>query len=219
MTDTIQSYDPSVNLLQALLWQYNEASRLQSLAVEKQAWYDGNQASFWSSFYTDIYNLKTANDFGLAIWSILLGQPISFSNIGNPNKINFGFGTPHRNFTRGNFVSNSGYNYVLSTETARILLQLRYFQLTTAGTIPEVNRMLKYVFADMGAAFLLDGNDMTQTYVFIFELNSELKFLFNNYDILPRPAGVGSTYRIEVYESWGFGQYHENFSHGNFSEG
>lgn len=219
MTDTIQTYDPSVNLLQALLWQYNEASRLQSLATEKQAWYDNNQAAFWSGFYTDIFNLKTANYFGLSLWSILLGQPIIFSNIGNPNKINFGFGSPHKNFTNGNFVSNSGFNYVLSTETARILLQLRYFQLTSAGTIPEVNRMLKYVFADMGQAFLLDGNNMTQDYVFTFELNSELRFLFNNYDILPRPAGVASSYRVETYDSWGFGAFHENFGNGNFSEG
>ncbi len=40
--NTIQNFDYSVNLLQALLWQYNEAKNLQGILEAKQTWYDIN---------------------------------------------------------------------------------------------------------------------------------------------------------------------------------
>jgi len=217
MAKTIQQFDFSVDLLQALLWQYNEAKNLQELLTEKSAWYTENQTYFWENWYRDVFDLRTANDFGLAVWSIILGQPL-FINKGPDNKPTWGFGQYYVNFERGNFSSQTGSSYRLSTETARILLRLRYYQLIGSGCVPEVNRLLADVFKDRGKAYLIDNLDMTQLYIFTFPLSSDLIFLFNNFDILPRPAGVGSSYQVIVNESWGFDQYHENFDNGNFSE-
>lgn len=218
MTQTIQQFDYSVDLLRALLWQYNQAERLQKLVTEKQAWYDNQQSQFWSDWFTDVFDLRTANDFGLSVWSIILGQPL-FVNLSAGDIPSWGFGTFHRNFTRGNFSSaSSSHNQQrLSTESSRILLQLRYFQLTSAGTVPEINRMLAYVFKDYGKSWLNDNHDMTQFYTFTFPLTAELKFLFGHFDILPRPAGVGSFYRIVVRPTWAFDAERENFDNGNFS--
>lgn len=219
MTDTIQQFDFDVDILQTILWQYNEATRLQSLLQQKQDWYNNNQTAFWDDWYRDVFDLRTANLFGLQVWAIILGQPIVFSNVSNPDKPTWGFGDYHRNFNRGNFMSTDGFTYRLSVETARVLLQLRYFQLTSSGTVPEINRILKSVFEEnYGFAYLRDNLDMTQTYIFNFALPSDMRFLFNNYDVLPRPAGVGSNYEVIVVETWGFGPDHENFDNGNFSE-
>lgn len=196
MTETIQTFDYSVNVQQALLWQYNEALRLQSLLLSKQAWYAQNQTQFWEDFYNNIFNLDTANYFGLSVWAIILGQPIVFNNSSNPGQNPFGFGVNNENFTHGNFSQGDGNTYALPTAAARILLQLRYFQLTSSGTVPETNRMLKKVFGAFGNAWLIDNHDMTQTYVFDFPLTAELVYLFRNTDILPRPAGVASTYQV-----------------------
>lgn len=198
MTGTIQLFDTDVNVTEALLWQYNEALRLQSLLQEKQAWYAQNQAAFWDEWLHDVFDLRTANLFGLSVWAIILGQPIIFNNVGNPAQIPWGFNSHvfHTNFNRGNFVSTSGYTYVLSEAGARVALKLRYFQLTSSGTVPETNRMLKYVFGDQGLAYLVDNGNMTQTYVFTFALSAELEFLFKNFDVLPRPAGVASTFTV-----------------------
>lgn len=198
MIETIQTFDTSVNVTQALLWQYNEASRLQELLQEKQVWYTTNQTAFWDDWYRDVFDMRTANMFGLSVWSIILGQPIVFNNVGNPAQIPWGFNSHvfHTNFNRGNFVSTSGFTYILSTGVARIALQLRYFQLTSSGTVPETNRMLKYVFGEQGLAYLVDNGDMTQQYVFKFPLSSELEFLFRNADVLPRPAGVASGFEV-----------------------
>ncbi len=191
---TIQPFDFTVNVLQPLIWQYQNAKNIKSILQSKQNWYDTNQTQFWTDWYTNVFNLATANSFGLSVWSIILGQPIVFNNAADPSKIPWGFGTPNVNFTQGNFAGGAGGSYVLPMAAARILLQLRAFQLVSSGTVPEVNRMLAVVFKDYGAAWLIDNHDMTQTYMFNFPLTADMVYIFNNIDVLPRPAGVLSTY-------------------------
>lgn len=190
MSSDIQAFDFSVDLLKALLWEYNDAVTLQSLLREKAAWYEINQTEFWKNWITDVFDLRTANDFGLNVWSIILGQSI-YINSTAQSRVSWGFGQYHVNFNRGNFAG--GGTQQLPTESARLLLRLRYFQLTSAGTVPEVNRMLAYLFAELGTAYLTDNHNMTQTYIFEFTPSSNIQFVLNNFDILPRPAGVASS--------------------------
>lgn len=217
MTD-IQQFDFNVDLMRALLWQYEEAKNLRTLLQEKSVWYDENQRQFWLDWYVNIFDLRTANAFGLKVWSIILGQPLVIFR-STDDRPTWGYEEFHRNFTRGNFGASNGAIYPLGTEGARILLRLRYYQLIGSGTIPEMNRLLKDVFADYGPVFVNDNHNMTQMITFGFPLTAEMKMIFNYFDILPRPAGVGSEYRVIVNESWGFDQFHENFDNGNFSEG
>lgn len=217
MSGDIQLFDFSVNLLKALLWEYNSAAKLQELLEDKSLWYEVNQTEFWDDWVADVFDLRTANDFGLNVWAIILNQSIYVNNAPDVLlKPTWGFGEFYVNFTRGNFASKTGGTYQLPTETARLLLRLRYFQLTSSGTVPEINRMLKYLFGDLGAAYLLDDLDMTQQYIFTFPLTSEMQYIFNNFDVLPRPAGVKSSFYQAAVLRFGFGPYHANFTRGNF---
>lgn len=218
MTETIQPFDFSVNLLQAILWQYNNAPNIQGILQQKQDWYDVNQTEFWNDWYRDVFNLQTANEFGLNIWSIILGQPIyvtqSFVPI-TPNA--WGFGSSRKNFTRGNFRSTSGATFPLSLPTARVVLQLRYFQLIGTCTVPSINRCLAWVFKNYGLAYVIDGLNMTQTYHFGFVVSPELAYVFDTFDILPRPTGVKNIRATgSTRKTWGFGVNHYNFNRGNF---
>ncbi len=193
MTTNIQNIDFSVDLTKALLWQYNDAPNLRGLIEAKQDWYDINQKQFWEDYLTNVFDLRTANDFGLSVWAIILNQSLFSTFTAAPTTPYFGFGTGNENFGVYNFGSLSGGSNVYSTATSRLLLRLRYFQLVSSGTIPETNRMLKYLFADYGEAYLIDNFDMTQTYIFQFVIPAEISYMLNNTDILPRPAGVKST--------------------------
>lgn len=199
MANDIQQIDLSVNVLQAVLWQYDQSPNLLQLLNDKQAWYDKYQTQFWRDFMTNTFDLRTANDFGLTVWSIILGRPVYINN--GPSALDrpaWGFEQYHKHFDQGNFASNEGNSFRLGTESARAMLQLRYFQLTSAGCIPELNRMLAFVFKDYGTAYVVDNLDMSIEYVFNFEVSNELQYLFRYFDILPRPAGVSSTYSIDV---------------------
>jgi len=213
---TIQSFDFNVDLLRAILWQYNDATKLQSLLQSKQDWYNVNQSEFWSNWYRDVFNLETANEFGLAIWSIILNLPLYVKPPTITAKKDFGFGSVNFNFEHGNF-SEGGSAVNFTLEAARLALQLRYHQMTCSGTVPETNRMLARVFGKYGRVHLLDGENMTQVYVFGFTPSFDVKYILDNLDVLPRPAGVKSSYIVSTNKAFGFGQYRVNFDNGNFA--
>lgn len=212
----IQLLDFSVNLMRALLWQYNDALRLQGLLQQKQDWYDLNQRDFWENWVRDVFDLRTANDFGLAVWAIILDLPLVVASGVDPSdKPIWGFDQYRENFNNGNFAANS--SAALTTEQKRIALRLRYFQLVTVGAVPEINAFFAYLFAPLGLAYVNDGLNMTARYVFEFPLPSALELIFTEYDLLPRPAGVKIDYVIiGDADGWGVGRYHENFTNGNF---
>lgn len=213
----VQEFDFSVDLLKALLWQHDNAESLKILLQRKQEWYDVNQTDFWESWYTDVFNLDTANAFGLAVWARILNVPLQVQIEGDAGKAAFGFGTNHLNFNNGNFARAKSGDQPLTLAQQRMVLKLRYFQLISRGAVPEINEWLASLFGDQGSVFVVDPGDMTfATYFFGFQPDSSLAFILEKYDLLPRPAGVGVKYQVQVKPSFGFGIHHLNFNNGNF---
>ncbi len=213
----IQEFDYSLDLLKSLLWQYNDALRLQKIIELKQLWYDTNQSQFWSDWERDVFNLDTANNFGLTVWSIILGIALNTTEEAQPDTWpTWGFGTYNQNFTRGNFRRQSSGTINLTEAQKRIVLKLRYFQLITKGAVPEINAFLARVFED--PVYVLDGLDMTAEYVFTSAPSSQLQFVLQKFDVLPRPAGVEVNYVITPQTAFGFDEFHVNFDRGNFAE-
>lgn len=216
----IQEFDFSVDLLKAILWQYNDAEKLQSILQQKQDWYTINQTQFWEDWRRDVFDLRTANDFGLSVWSIILDIPLGVDT-GAPENTNlaYGFGQYHKNYNNGNFKTSGSSFVTLTTDQKRIVLQLRYFQLITKGAVPEINEFLHYILPSIGTdAYVLDTYDMSLAfYIFTSAPPSQLQFVLQYYDLLPRPAGVGVGYAIVSRVVFGFEEYHTNFDNGNFN--
>lgn len=192
---TIQEFNYSADIMRALLWQYNKAQALQSLIEQKQAWYDENQKEFWESWQYNVFDLNTADAFGLTVWSIILDIPIIVVTEPPAGTVGFGWGPYHRNFTHGNFRAVAG-TQELTVEQSRTVLKMRYYQITSRGTIPEINQFMARLFANYGPCYVLDNLDMTMTYVFEFSLPTNMGFIFKNFDLLPRPAGVAVDYEV-----------------------
>lgn len=213
---TIQPFDPAADLLQALLWQYESAAKLRALAEGKQAWFDENQTGFWTDWYADVFDLRTANDFGLSVWAYILDLPLLAYAPATGDRPVFGFGDFNLNFYESNFGRDNDAALALSTAQRRLALRLRYFQLTTRGAVTEVNAFLAYLFGDQGNVYVLDGGDMTATYVFTFPPDAALLYVLQNFDLLPRPAGVKVTILINPADQFGFAPYYLNFENSNF---
>ncbi len=212
---TIQDFDFSVGLLKAILWQYNDASNLIGILNRKATWYDANQTQFWTDWHRDVFDLRNANQFGLIVWSIILGFPV-YANTGAPSGPFFGFdGSGNVNFDNGILAAPAGSSFVYSIETQRVALRLRAYQLVSSGTVPEANRALADIFSGYGKAYLIDYHDMEQAYYFHFTVPADMAYLFNNSDILPRPAGVGSSWSDTSGGYFGFdGSGNVNFDNG-----
>ena len=216
--NTIQQFDYSQNLLRAMLWQYNAAPNLTSLVTQKNTWYDTNQNQFWENWYTNVFNLKIANQFGAVVWGDILDLDLYTAN--PPSSApRWGFATEDVNFGFGNWEPQQGYTYNLPLSTQIRALRLRYYQITGSGTVPEINRILKDVFGDLGTSFIIDYNTMSQLYIFNFSVTADLIYLFSNYDILPRPAGVQSSFYDNTLQYFGFAPDSLNFYNGTFYGG
>lgn len=77
MSASIEEFDFSVDVLRALLWRNDESTNLQALLQSKQNWYSTNHEQFWADWVTNVFNLNTANDFGLSVWALILGVPLN----------------------------------------------------------------------------------------------------------------------------------------------
>lgn len=209
----IQEFDFSVDLLRALLWQYNDAVGMQTLLSQKSAWYEENQTEFWNRWIEDVFNLKTANDFGCAVWGVILDIQLSIDQPGTGDRPVWGFGPNNLNFGNGNFGRRSSGVSGLTLEEKRLVLRLRYFQLITDGTVPHINFILRDVF---GQGYVVDNHNMTMTYVFQTPLSSQMLAVLAQFDLLPRPAGVDTNIVVLTDPVWGFGVNNQNFENGPF---
>lgn len=185
----IQEFDFSSDILRSLLWRNNAAPNLTALLQNKQDNFDTDHQGFWDDWIVDVFDLQTANEFGLNLWSIILGVNIAISPDAEAPNSSWGFGANRKNFNNGNFSSSAG-DLVLGLEDARIVLRLRYYQLTSNCNPLDLNLMLADVFGPLGLAYVLDLGGMQMQYVFEFELPSITRLVLENFDILPRPAAV-----------------------------
>lgn len=189
-----QLFDFSVDILQALLWQYNKAEAYTALLESKQTWVTANQEEFWENWFTNVFDIRTVNDFGAAVWSIILGIPLNIQ-YGETDGANWGFGPYQQNFDRGNFAPLNYEVIPLTIAQKRIVLQLRYYQLITRCVPPDINKNFARIFASLGPAYVIDNLNMTMTYVFNFQIPSALEFILRFYNLLPQPNGVSVSYQ------------------------
>ncbi|SFN98048.1 DUF2612 domain-containing protein [Xenorhabdus japonica] len=213
----IQAVDFHSDLLRAILWQYENAPKLNTLARRKAAYFEQSNVAFWHNWYHDVFNIDTANDFGLAVWARILDVSLGIDVApSDKTKMGFGFGKK-RNF-KGNFRRNADYTLILTAEQKRLIIRMRYFNLTQSPTVVNINLFLeRFFWRNESKVFVLDPLDMTYLYyVFNFNPDEHLRVLLENFDLMPRPSGVGVKYRIVTKQAFGFGKKHTNFLSSNF---
>lgn len=215
----IQDFDYNVNLLRTMLWQYDDSPAIKALVGSKDDWYAVNQTEFWEGWFRDVFDLRTANTFGMSVWARILGIPLSVILPPTPSDEDvFGFGPNNLNFENGNFGRDTEGAVVLTDAQKRIVLRLRYFQLVSRGTVPETNQFLADLFDGEGTVYVADPGDMTQYITFLFQPSSALSFVVRNFDLIPRPATVGVKLRVILRDVFGFGPNNLNFENGSFVE-
>lgn len=205
------------DIMQSILWQYNEATNLVALIQAKQNWYSVFFSGFWGVWEEIAFDLRTVDLFGAAVWSIILDVPLLVSDLPYIPQPTFGFNeydpsfptllNNYVNFENGNF-SQYNQNLNLNLEQQRFLLRLRYFQLTTLTNVADINAaipqsindFLNYLCTDNeinypGTIYVIDNFDMTITYHFTsVDFPNALFNVLREFDIFPRPAGVSVSF-------------------------
>ena len=215
------TYECKINLTTALDWQRSNAEKLKAFIAAKQLWYETNHCDFWNNWVVDVFNLATANEFGLSVWAAILDEPVfGFTEKSPIDYPTFGFNDPDdENFFNGSFGVNSDVGYEFTTDQIRTLLQLKAYILHMSGSTRDTNIALKRIFGE-NQLVCLDGLNMSLTYLVQDEGIVGFIREIRNRDLLPRPAAVQvSLINNANVSSWGFGDEFENFDNGNFYDG
>lgn len=198
----IEEFDFNIDINKVILWQYNNAKNIQELVINKNIWVALFGTLFWEDWEFIVFDLRTADLFGLTVWSIILDLPLFVPTTSEPPT-----GVPIWGYNALP-LENSNLNYdngnlagalvvpTLTQEEQRIALQLRYYQLVSRGAVTEVNLFLNYLFGSQGGAWMIDNFDMTITYEFGFPISGVLLSVIDAYQLLPKPAGVAISYIV-----------------------
>lgn len=212
----IQDFNSSTNLLEAILWQYNEAEHLIKIVENKNKWYNDNITQFWNDWYRDVFNVDTANDFGLSVWAKILNVNFSTPPQETRNDNVFGFGDYFSNFYQSNFSPVQDDTYQLSLEQKRLIIKLTYQKYHILPSVPEINKIIRALIAEDG--YIVDGLDMTTNLIVLTsQLDEGTQYILDTFDLLPRPAGVGVQTIVATGNEFGFEPYGMNFFNGFFA--
>lgn len=160
------------------------------------------------SLLNDNLSISTAKGVGLDLWGNLLHLSRYIPSDKGDNYAYF-------NFNSKNFKTNGGLifynanrpNYgTLDDLYYRQLLLIVYQGYFLNSSIPTLNQFTLESLADYGSVYVRDSTDMSyQVYLFNSQIPKWLNFMMSNYDILPRPAGVGTKLQERIVRRFGFG--------------
>lgn len=108
---------------------------------------------------------------------------------------------------------------LVNDDLFRVLIKAKIYRNNSISTIDEIKIASDYIFNT--ETHILDGQDMTlRMLLFSNDISIPVQQLVNDYDLIPRPQGVGvRKTRVLTYTPFGFGKYYSNFNRAPFWSG
>lgn len=181
--------DFSFDLSDSIIWQYDTAERLLKLFNARNRFYQKATGDFWRDWYQNVFNLETANYFGLIVWALILGCTEYIELTQRLGRKSFGFGSAHRNFFESNFALSS-YIYSLNEDQLRKVLKAQMLNFYSNGSLYDINRLLVYIFPEHMPYARYDKTTNEITYYFPIALNNDDLSIVMFSNMLPAPVGV-----------------------------
>jgi len=179
---------------QTVISQYGNSPTLLQLITNFNTYIDP-QANL-NSFYDDIWNVATAQGYGLDVWGRIVGVQrvlqvpsgtyFGFAEAGDASEFPFN----QQPFYSGQTTTG---NYALTDAAFRTLIYAKALANICDGSIQAINSILMTLFPGIGNCYVTDGQNMTMTYTFSTVLSPVNYAIVTQSGILPKPAGVALT--------------------------
>lgn len=154
---------------------------------------------FIDNFYDMVWNIQTAGTYGLDMWGkiVVVSRLLTVDD----NEQYFGFGEAQSDpitidgpqpFNQAPFYTGvrSTSTVSLTNDAYRKLIILKAAANISDCTIPNLNRLLAFMFGDRGRAYVREDGDMQMSYVFEFALTTVELAIVKSSGAIPKPAGV-----------------------------
>lgn len=183
-------FDPSGTLLS----QYANSPVLTTLVDTFAQWLD--PASRFDRFYALMWDIDTAEGFGLDVWGRILGVN-RVLQVPDGTFLGFESDAEAKPFGYGVFYSGVRLtnNVALTDQAYRLLLLAKAALNITNASVEAINAILLNLFSD---GYVRDNLDMTLTYVFSRELTPVEAAIVYQSGVLPKPCGVGMGVEIFI---------------------
>lgn len=164
-----------INVEQTIISQYGNSATISKLIQNMNDNIDPRADI--DNFYHFIWNVDTAEGFGLDIWGRIVG--VDRSIFGNAED-------------------------AANDDAFRQLVLLKALSNISASTAPSVNQLLQNWMAARGRAYVSDVGRMAILYNFEFQLEPFEIDIITKGGIFLRPAGVGGTVVTNTFPVFGF---------------
>jgi hypothetical protein len=176
--------------------QYANSPIITTLIANFQQYVD--QTLNMQSLYDNIWNVLTAQGYGLDVWGRIVGiqrvvqiQTTRFFGFEEqtPTVEDFGPGGA------GPFYNGvpATSNYALADQAFRQLILAKAAANLSSGSVPSINAILRGLFFGRGNCYVQDNYNMSISYVFKFPITQVELAIISMSGVLPKPSGISST--------------------------
>jgi hypothetical protein len=183
------------NVEQTVISQYANSPTLVRLIQNMNEYID--PTADIDDFFNYVWNVETAQGFGLDIWGRIVGvsRSVQIPDVGTF----FGFqnGTSPEEFApfgQEPFYNGSAtsFTYLLTDEIYRTVIMAKALSNISEATAPAVNQLLHNVFPGI-RCFVADLGGMAIQYLFYSQLTAVQFAIISQAGVILRPAGVKAT--------------------------
>ena len=183
---------PQFNVWAPILSQYKNSPQMDAMIIAFNSAID--QTANMSNLYDMIWNVLTAEGYGLDVWGRIVGVSRTISISGSVGYLGFNEAGPAGwvGFNQGILFSGGSpiANYIFNDIDFRRLILAKAATNICDGSIPSINKILLNLFPNRGRCYVADGLNMTMTYTFHFLLTPVDLAIVQFSGALPQPAGV-----------------------------
>lgn len=180
-------------------WQRSNATKFRKLVERQKAWMQTYHVDFWNDWVVNVFNLNTADEFGLSVWAIILNEAVYGTQDASGSDYDaWGYGENRKNYGNGNYGTNNGTGYNFTVDEARILLLMKAYCMHMSGFISagdndeygflSVNPAMKRIWGE-GNCVCYDNRDMTLTYYVSTDYMTLAQQVLDR-DLFPCPSGM-----------------------------
>jgi Protein of unknown function (DUF2612)/PASTA domain len=186
----------SPNINATLISQYAQSPVLTQLICNFAQYFD--QSVNWNNFYQYVWNIDTAQNWGLDFWGKVLGVsrylelPASADYLGFQGAGGTASGYP---FDVGVFFdgATATQTYALPDPDYRTLLYAKALANISRCSIPALNQLLMLLFAGYGDAYVIDNGNMSMTFYLGWAPTAVQLAIMEQSGVVPHPTGVAAT--------------------------
>ncbi len=197
-----------IDVERTIISQYGNSATITQLIANMDEYLDP-RADF-DAFYDFVWNVETAQGFGLDIWGriVNIGRELQIPNdplyFGYSEAIPGSYPFDEQPFFSGTAPATK--TYILADDAYRQLILVKALANISATNAPSLNQLLQNMFASRGRCYVNDLGGMELRYTFEFLLTDYELAIMTQSGALPIPAGVGAVLITTDVPVFGFSE-------------